>query len=274
MEEKKIIRSKKDYVQTASGNIVCRKTILCGSQNIHLLGTCIIESGVILRGDLVMIRIGQYVILEQNCIVRPCFKKIKGKYGSVPISIGDCVQIGENSVVMASSIGSNVYIGKNSIIGSGSIIKDNCIILPDTTIAPNTLIPPFTEWGGTPGVMLRRLPESQNTLLQQSAIEYYNNFELVSNKVQEEPEKIQHSNTTLIKSMKTGITNFAKNKGDNGNGDDDDDDDDDDNNNNNNNNNNSNNDVNNNDRANDESREDGEGKEGEDGREGGESELS
>ncbi|KAK9172766.1 Trimeric LpxA-like protein with Hexapeptide repeat [Cryptosporidium meleagridis] len=253
MEEKKIIRSKKDYVQTASGNIVCRKTILCGSQNIHLLGTCIIESGVILRGDLVMIRIGQYVILEQNCIVRPCFKKIKGKYGSVPISIGDCVQIGENSVVMASSIGSNVYIGKNSIIGSGSIIKDNCIILPDTTIAPNTLIPPFTEWGGTPGVMLRRLPESQNIILQQSAIEYYNNFELVSNKVQEEPEKIQHSNTTLIKSMKTGISDFAKNKGENY---------DDDNNYN----------ADNSDRGNEESREDGEGKEGENGREGGESE--
>ncbi|KAH8583642.1 dynactin subunit p25-like [Cryptosporidium sp. chipmunk genotype I] len=165
-----------------------------------------------IRGDLVMIRIGQYVILEPNCIIRPCFKKIKGKYGSVPISIGDCVQIGENSVVMASSIGSNVYIGKNSIIGSGSIIKDNCVILPNTTIAPNTLIPPFTEWGGTPGVMLRRLPESQNILLQQSAIEYYNNFQLVSSKVQEEPEKIQHSNTTLINSMKTGISNYVKDK--------------------------------------------------------------
>lgn len=176
------------------------------------------------RGDLVMIRIGQYVILESNCIIRPCFKKIKGKYGSVPISIGDCVQIGENSVVMASSIGSNIYIGKNSIIGSGSIIKDNCIILPDTTIAPNTLIPPFTEWGGTPGVMLRRLPESQNVLLQQSAIEYYNNFQLVSSKMQEEPEKIQHSDTTIIKSMKTGVSSYVKNKAeDNENGDDDDD---------------------------------------------------
>lgn len=159
-----------------------------------------------------MIRIGQYVILEPNCIIRPCFKKIKGKYGSVPISIGDCVQIGENSVVMASSIGSNVYIGKNSIIGSGSIIKDNCIILPDTTITPNTLVPPFTEWGGTPGVMLRRLPESQNILLQQSAIEYYNNFQLVSGKVQEDQEKIQHSNTALIKSMNTGIYYRSKDK--------------------------------------------------------------
>ncbi|KAJ1604681.1 dynactin subunit p25-like [Cryptosporidium canis] len=161
-----------------------------------------------------MIRIGQYVILESNCIIRPCFKKIKGKYGSVPISIGDCVQIGENSVVMASSIGSNVYIGKNAIIGSGTIIKDNCIILPDTTIAPNTLIPPFTEWGGTPGVMLRRLPESQNVLLQQSAVEYYNNFQLVSNKAHEEQEKVQHSNTILVKSMKTGVSSYYKNDND------------------------------------------------------------
>ncbi|KAF7458923.1 Dynactin subunit 5 [Cryptosporidium felis] len=204
--ESKIVRNKKDYVQTASGNIVCRRTILCGSQNIHLLGTCIIDSGVILRGDLVMIRIGQYVILEPDCVIRPCFKKIKGKYGSVPISIGDCVQIGEKTVVMASSIGSNVFIGKNSIIGPGSVIKDNCTILPDTVIPPNTLVPPFTEWGGVPGTMLRRLPESQGIVLQQSAIEYYNNFQLVSGKTSAEPEKIEHSNTIIINSMKTGIS--------------------------------------------------------------------
>ena len=158
-----------------------------------------------------MIRIGQYVIMEPNCVIRPCFKKVNGKYGSVPISIGDCVHIGENSIIMASSIGSNVKIGKNCIIGPGVVIKDNSIIKPDSVITPNTVIPPFTEWGGAPGVALRRLPESQSVILQQDAISYYQDFQLVASKDpgnSSEGGQIQHSNTQYIKSMKTGVSDY------------------------------------------------------------------
>ncbi|KAH8739606.1 dynactin subunit p25-like [Cryptosporidium ryanae] len=154
--------------------------------------------------------------MEPNCVIRPCFKKVNGKYGSVPINIGDCVRIGENSILMASSIGSNVRIGKNSIIGPGVVIKDNCIIKPDSVITPNTVIPPFTEWGGAPAVLLRRLPESQHVISQQDAIDYYQNFQLVSNKDSENDnrEQIQHSNTEYIKSMKTGVSEYVINSED------------------------------------------------------------
>ncbi|EEA08157.1 uncharacterized protein CMU_011050 [Cryptosporidium muris RN66] len=201
-----IKRNRKEYIQTASGNIVCRKTILCGSQNIHLLGTCIIDQGVILRGDLAVIRIGQYVILEPNCIIRPSFKRFKEKYGSIPISIGDCVHIGENSIVMATSIGSNILIGDNCIIGHASIIKDNCIILPNTVISPDTVIPPFTEWSGNPGI---RLPESTSIKLQQDTIDYYTNYQLISlnsqNSIKSESGSISRTNTSVISRLQTGI---------------------------------------------------------------------
>ncbi|KAH7647034.1 dynactin subunit p25 [Cryptosporidium bovis] len=156
-----------------------------------------------------MIRIGQYVIMEPNCVIRPCFKKINGKYGSVPINIGDCVHIGNNSIIMASSIGSNVRIGENSVIGPGVVVKDNCMIKPDSVVTSNTVIPPFTEWGGAPATLLRRLPESQNIILQQDAINYYHNFQLVSDKDSEDKEQMQHSNTMYIKSMKTGVSGYV-----------------------------------------------------------------
>ncbi|OII77440.1 hypothetical protein cand_009310 [Cryptosporidium andersoni] len=209
MKRSPIKRNRKEYIQTASGNIVCRKTILCGSQNIHLLGTCIIDQGVILRGDLAVIRIGQYVILEPNCIIRPSFKKFKEKYGSIPISIGDCVHIGENSIIMATSIGSNILIGDNCIIGHASIIKDNCIILPNTVISPDTVIPPFTEWSGNPGRLIRRLPESISIKLQQDTIDYYTNYQLISlnsqNSIKSESGLISRTNTSVISKLQTGI---------------------------------------------------------------------
>src|SRR4051812_38854508 len=41
-----------EYIETAQGNKVCRKSVLCGSQNIMLHGKTIIQSDCIIRGDL------------------------------------------------------------------------------------------------------------------------------------------------------------------------------------------------------------------------------
>ena len=42
MEPQDIIYEPNEYIETASGNKVCRKSVLCGSQNIMLHGKVII----------------------------------------------------------------------------------------------------------------------------------------------------------------------------------------------------------------------------------------
>lgn len=102
----------------ASGNKVCRKTVLCGSQNIVLNGKVIVQSGAIIRGDLANVRCGRYCVIGKNSVIRPPYKQFSKGIAFFPMHIGDHVFIGEGAVVAAATIGSFVYIGKNAIIVS------------------------------------------------------------------------------------------------------------------------------------------------------------
>lgn len=102
----------------ASGNKVCRKTVLCGSQNIVLNGKVIVQSGAIIRGDLANVRCGRYCVIGKNSVIRPPYKQFSKGIAFFPMHIGDHVFIGEGAVVAAAQIGSFVYIGKNAIIVS------------------------------------------------------------------------------------------------------------------------------------------------------------
>lgn len=59
----------------ASGNKVCRHTVLCGSQNIILHGKTIVQQEAIIRGDLANVRLGRYCIISKGVVLRPPFKK-------------------------------------------------------------------------------------------------------------------------------------------------------------------------------------------------------
>lgn len=77
------------------------------------------QSGVWIRGDLAQIQMGQYVILREEVIIRPCYTTSKQQKGVkyVKMTIGDNVYIDKGSVIQALQIGNNVHIGKNCIIG-------------------------------------------------------------------------------------------------------------------------------------------------------------
>lgn len=59
----------------ASGNKVSKQTVLCGSQNIILVGKVIVQSDAIIRADLASVRTGRYCIISKNSVIRPPHKK-------------------------------------------------------------------------------------------------------------------------------------------------------------------------------------------------------
>lgn len=89
---------------------VNRQTVLCGSQNIVLHGKVIVEKGAIVRGDLANVRTGRYCIISKNSVIRPPFKQFSKGVAFFPTHIGDHVFIGENSVISAASIGSDLSL--------------------------------------------------------------------------------------------------------------------------------------------------------------------
>mmetsp|Transcript_61840 Transcript_61840/g.195101 ORF Transcript_61840/g.195101 Transcript_61840/m.195101 type:complete len:204 (+) Transcript_61840:96-707(+) len=176
LEEPPIYYSKAEYIQTASGNKVSRQSVLCGSQNISLAGKSIVKPGVILRGDLQLLRIGKFVIIGESSVMRPSYKKYKGSFAFFPMTIGDFVTIGPRSVVSAAQIGSCVDIGEDCVISKRCVIKENSVILPGTVLPPDTVVPPLTVFGGSPGRYLGDLPESAQASQKQRATMRYKRF--------------------------------------------------------------------------------------------------
>lgn len=79
--------SKSEYIITDTGNKVSRRCTTCGPQNIVLGGKTIIQSGVIIRGDLrraggtgaaVMVAVGKYSSIGEGTVIRPPAKTFKG----------------------------------------------------------------------------------------------------------------------------------------------------------------------------------------------------
>ncbi|CRG98632.1 dynactin subunit 5, putative [Plasmodium relictum] len=193
--QKAVKFNRSDYILTASGNKVCKDSILCGMKNIHMLGKSIIKNSAILRGDLSNLYFGKYVIIGSKTLICPCFinkkENIDNNYNNssyksersksndssyVTVTIGDHVYIGNDCIVKAAFIGNNVYIGNNCVIGERVVIKDNVIIKDNTFIPNDTIISPFSKYAGCPAKFIKELPESAEIFLKDIPYFHYKNF--------------------------------------------------------------------------------------------------
>ena len=84
--------------------------------DINFLWQTLIDTDVVIRGDLAKIKIGKCVIVLEKTTIRPSFKSLTGGLSFFPIQIGNYSRIGKNCVIEALKIGSFVHIGENCII--------------------------------------------------------------------------------------------------------------------------------------------------------------
>lgn len=173
---------KGEYIETDTGNKVSRKSNLVGTQNVMLGGKTVIQSEVIIRGDLTRtlppgsssgaaggsagapanntaIAIGRYCFLSRGCCLRPPGRNYKGVFTFMPLRIGDHVFVGEGSVVQAASVGSHVRIGSKVIVGAFAIIKDYVEILDGTVVPSGMVVPSFSIVAGQPARVVGEVPE-------------------------------------------------------------------------------------------------------------------
>lgn len=176
MEPPVVYYEPSNYIETASGNKVCRRSVLCGSQNIMLNGKTIIQSDCIIRGDLASVKIGRHCVISSRSVIRPPFKKYAKGLAFFAMQIGNHTYIGENSIINASAIGSYVHIGKNCVIGRHSILKDCCAIAENAILPAGTIVPTYGVVAGSPGSVVSELPECTKDLMMDFTKSYYANF--------------------------------------------------------------------------------------------------
>ncbi len=96
---------------------------------------CSIWYGVVLRGDVNTIKIGNRVNIQDNASVHTLYQR------SVT-EIGDDVSVGHNAVVHGAKVGNDVLVGMGAVlmdnaeIAAGSIIAAGAVVLSDQKLEP------------------------------------------------------------------------------------------------------------------------------------------
>lgn len=108
VEQHPLFYDKNKFLVTSKGNKVSKQVMIKGSEKISMESKSVIQTGCVLRGDLGPISIGSYVIIREECILRPTYMKQQGRYKYMKMSIGDHVYIDKDCIISALKIGNNV----------------------------------------------------------------------------------------------------------------------------------------------------------------------
>ena len=96
---------------------------------------CSIWYGVVLRGDVNTITIGNRVNIQDNASVHTLYQR------SVTV-IGDDVSVGHNAVVHGAKVGNNVLVGMGAVLMDNAEIADGSIIAAGAVVLSNEKLEP------------------------------------------------------------------------------------------------------------------------------------
>lgn len=187
---------KGEYIETETGNKISRLAQVLGAKHIVLAGKCVIQQGVIIRGDLIRppqpskpsesldpktvaakkpsqpssVHLGRYVFVSPNCTLHPPSRldrtgskdetgKEKTGLTYYPLRIADHVFIGANSHIRAAEIRSNVHIGAGVSIGNFCVIKENVRILDGAVLPANSVWASNSVVAGSPARVVGEVAE-------------------------------------------------------------------------------------------------------------------
>jgi carbonic anhydrase/acetyltransferase-like protein (isoleucine patch superfamily) len=121
--------------------------------NVRLGGLSSVWPGVVLRGDVGSIEVGERTNI-QDCTV------VHVTEGAQGTRIGNDVVIGHRALVHECTIEDAALIGMGAILLDGCVIGRGAIIAAGTVVRENERIPEFALVAGVPGQVRRILPDT------------------------------------------------------------------------------------------------------------------
>ena len=137
-----------------------------------IIGNVIIESGssvwfnCVIRADVNYVRIGENTNIQDGTVIHVSSNgfSANGKRG-FPTIIGNNVTVGHNATIHACKIKNNALIGMGSIILDNAEIGEMALIAAGAIIAPGKKVGNNELWAGNPGRFVRKISDSEKTLL-------------------------------------------------------------------------------------------------------------
>ena len=129
-----IIRSLRGFTPKIGKNcFIAENAVIIGDVTIG--DDCSIWYGVVLRGDVNTITIGNRVNIPDNASVHTLYQR------SVTV-IGDDVSVGHNAVVHGAKVGNNVLVGMGAVLMDNAEIADGSIIAAGAVVLSNEKLEP------------------------------------------------------------------------------------------------------------------------------------
>lgn len=139
----------------------------------HVIGKVICHEAssiwfnAVVRGDCDEISIGPQSNIQDGSVLHT-------DYG-FPLNIGTGVTVGHKVMLHGCEIGDYSLIGINAVVLNGAKIGQFCVIGANTLITENMVIPDNSLVIGSPGKVVKSLPESMQSQLKASAAHYVEN---------------------------------------------------------------------------------------------------
>ena len=141
------------------------------ADNARLIGDVEVGDGssiwynVTIRGDVMPIRIGKEVNVQDGSVIH-------GTYQKFGTTLHDRVTIGHLVMLHGCEVGQATLVGMGSILMDGVKVGNHCMIGAGTLLTEGIVIPPRSLIVGRPGVVQRELTDKEVELLEKSADNY------------------------------------------------------------------------------------------------------
>jgi carbonic anhydrase/acetyltransferase-like protein (isoleucine patch superfamily) len=118
----------------------------------------------VLRGDINRIAIGHHTNVQDNAVLH-----LADDY---PCLLGSYVTIGHGAIVHACTVGDEVLVGMGATILDGAVIGEQSLVGANALVPPGMQVPAGSLVLGSPGKIVRQLPEEERKLLKGWAEKY------------------------------------------------------------------------------------------------------
>lgn len=124
--------------------------------------------GVVIRGDVMPIRIGARTNVQDNTVVHVT-------KGTASTTVGTDVTIGHSAIIHGCTIGDGCLVGMGSIVLDGAILEDEVFIAAGSLVSPGTRMPARSLALGRPARVVRKLTDADLASMREAASSYVQN---------------------------------------------------------------------------------------------------
>jgi len=133
--------------------------------DVQLGPQCSLWWGAVVRGDVMWIRLGARVNVQDLSVLHVTSKKH-------PTTVGDDVTIGHRAILHGCAVEPRALIGMGAIVMDGAVVGEQAMVGAGALVAPGMIIPPRMLALGSPAKVVRALRDDELAYLGQSALHY------------------------------------------------------------------------------------------------------